>query len=64
MTGRLETESKLLSAARDALSLDPVDRDVIGPVQGEIKDLREVSCPSPFDSTSSIMPLHAMLFVL
>lgn len=44
MTVRLEAESKLLSSARDALSLDPVDRDVLGPVQGEIKDLREVSC--------------------
>lgn len=43
MSGRLEADSKLLSLARDALSLDPMDRDVLGPVQGEIKDLREVS---------------------
>lgn len=42
MTGKLEAESKLLSAARDALSLDPEDKDVLGPVQGEMKDLREV----------------------
>lgn len=43
MTARLESESKLLAAARDALSLDPTERDVLGPMQAEITDLREVS---------------------
>ena len=43
MTARLEGESKLLAAARDALSLDPTERDVLGPMQAEITDLREVS---------------------
>lgn len=43
MTAKLESETKLLSAARDALSLEPMDRDVLGPVRAEIVDLREVS---------------------
>lgn len=43
MTAKLESESKLLSAARDALSLEPIERDVLGPMQAEITDLREVS---------------------
>ncbi|CAN0169060.1 unnamed protein product, partial [Ectocarpus sp. 12 AP-2014] len=42
MTAKLESESKLLSAARDALSLEPIERDVLGPMQAEITDLREV----------------------
>lgn len=45
MTATLESESKLLSAARDALSLEPMERDVLGPMQAEIVDLREVSSP-------------------
>lgn len=45
MTARLEGESKLLAAARDALSLDPTERDVLGPMQAEITDLREVRSP-------------------
>lgn len=43
MTAKLESESKLLSSARDALSLEPMERDVLGPMQAEINDLREVS---------------------
>lgn len=43
MTAKLESESKLLSSARDALSLEPMERDVLGPMQAEITDLREVS---------------------
>ena len=43
MSATLDSESKLLAAARDALSLDPVDRDVLGPIQDEMVDLREVS---------------------
>ncbi|CAM9318020.1 unnamed protein product, partial [Hapterophycus canaliculatus] len=42
MTATLESESKLLSSARDALSLEPMERDVLGPIQAEITDLREV----------------------
>lgn len=42
MTAKLESESKLLSSARDALSLEPMERDVLGPMQAEITDLREV----------------------
>ena len=54
MTARLESESKLLAAARDALSLDPTERDVLGPMQAEITDLREVS--------SARMPGSALFF--
>lgn len=43
MTAKLGSESKLLSSARDALSLEPMERDVLGPMQAEITDLREVS---------------------
>lgn len=46
MTATLESESKLLSSARDALSLDPMERDVLGPIQAEISDLREVKIRS------------------
>lgn len=54
MSGKLETESKLLSAARDALSLEAMDRDVLGPVQAEIKDLREVGTWFGIVSTFSL----------
>ncbi len=43
MTAKLGAESKLLSSARDALSLEPMERDVLGPMQAEITDLREAS---------------------
>lgn len=46
MTAKLESETKLLSSARDALSLEPMERDVLGPMQVEITDLREVSLES------------------
>lgn len=49
MTAKLESESKLLSSARDALSLEPMERDVLGPMQAEITDLREVSLASTRD---------------
>lgn len=50
MSNRLEADTKLLSLARDALSLDPMDRDVLGPVQSEIKDLRE-ACSLVFNKS-------------
>lgn len=42
MAGVLDSESKLLGAARDALSLDPMDGDTLAPIQAEMADLREV----------------------
>lgn len=42
MAGILDSESKLLGAARDALSLDPMDEDTLAPIQAEMADLREV----------------------
>ncbi|CAM9128550.1 unnamed protein product [Discosporangium mesarthrocarpum] len=42
MATRLRTETDLLSAARDALSLEPTGRDLLAPVQEEMKDLKEV----------------------
>lgn len=60
MTAKLESESKLLSSARDALSLEPMERDVLGPMQSEIADLREVSVVNGFafgkDMTSQAKP--------
>lgn len=61
MTARLEGESKLLAAARDALSLDPTERDVLGPMQAEITDLREVRSAFRLGRALCLLTKHNLL---